>query len=106
MLLLSLTSCIENTFDAKHRTEQGQTLTLRSILTRSDINTSPEDSLASMSRVQSDINHLMMGRIVMIDSVYVLSLKKEDAEFLGVSEEIYNKYQEYVEQLNSDRKLQ
>lgn len=69
-------------------------------MTRTSVIENEPDTLLSMSRVQSDVNNLMMGRIVVIDSVFVLSLKKEDALFLGVSEEIYDKYLEYVERLN------
>lgn len=69
-------------------------------MTRTSVIENELDTLLSMSRVQSDVNNLMMGRIVVIDSVFVLSLKKEDAQFLGVSEEIYDKYLEYVERLN------
>lgn len=69
-------------------------------MTRTSVIENELDTLLSMSRVQSDVNNLMMGRIVVIDSVFVLSLKKEDALFLGVSEEIYDKYLEYVERLN------
>ena len=73
---------------------------MRSIMTRTSVIENELDTLLSMSRVQSDVNNLMMGRIVVIDSVFVLSLKEEDALFLGVSEEIYDKYLEYVERLN------
>lgn len=69
-------------------------------MTRTSVIENELDTLLSMSRVQSDVNNLMMGRIVVIDSVFVLSLKEEDALFLGVSEEIYDKYLEYVERLN------
>lgn len=69
-------------------------------MTRTSVIENELDTLLSMNRVQSDVNNLMMGRIVVIDSVFVLSLKKEDALFLGVSEEIYDKYLEYVERLN------
>lgn len=69
-------------------------------MTRTSVIENELDTLLSMSRVQSDVNNLVMGRIVVIDSVFVLSLKKEDALFLGVSEEIYDKYLEYVERLN------
>lgn len=69
-------------------------------MTRTSVIENELDTLLSMSRVQSDVNNLMMRRIVVIDSVFVLSLKKEDALFLGVSEEIYDKYLEYVERLN------
>lgn len=96
---LSLTSCVDNSVDSQ-QIINNERRTLRSIMTRTSVIENELDTLLSMSRVQSDVNNLMMGRIVVIDSVFVLSLKKEDALFLGVSEEIYDKYLEYVERLN------
>lgn len=51
--------------------------------------------------IQSDLDNLMLGRVIMKNGKYVLSIKKEDALFLGVSEVVYNKYIEYVNNLNS-----
>lgn len=96
---MSLTSCVDNSVDSQ-QIINNERRTLRSIMTRTSVIENELDTLLSMSRVQSDVNNLMMGRIVVIDSVFVLSLKKEDALFLGVSEEIYDKYLEYVERLN------
>jgi hypothetical protein len=52
------------------------------------------------SRLQADLDNLMMGRIIYVDSMYVLAIKKEDALFLGVTDEIYDSYLGYVERLN------
>ena len=41
-----------------------------------------------------------MGRVIMQDSVFILSIKKEDALFLGVSEEVYENYLDFVDRLN------
>ena len=58
------------------------------------------DSLFMMNKIQKDLDHLMMNRIIFKDSVYVLAIRREDAIFLGVSEETYDRYVEYVEGLN------
>lgn len=58
------------------------------------------DSLFMMNKIQKDVDHLMMNRIIFKDSVYVLAIRREDAIFLGVSEETYDRYVEYVEGLN------
>lgn len=42
----------------------------------------------------------MMGRVIFKDSVFILSIKKEDANFLGVSEDVYDRYLDYVDKLN------
>ena len=42
-----------------------------------------------------------MSRIIFKDSVYILAIKRQDAIFLGVSEETYDRYMEYVEKLNN-----
>lgn len=42
----------------------------------------------------------MMGRVLQRDSVFVLAIKKEDALFLGISEDVYDRYLDYVDRLN------
>lgn len=59
-----------------------------------------EDSLIIMSKLQSDVDNLMMGRVIFKDSVFILSIKKKDANFLGVSEDVYDRYLDYVDKLN------
>lgn len=92
-------SCAENEINSKYEGNLESPRSLRTTLTRST-SFEDRDSLIIMSKIQSDVNNLMMGRVVMIDSIYVLSLKREDAEFLGVSDEIYDKYSDYVDRLN------
>ena len=52
------------------------------------------------SKLQSDVDNLMMGRVIQKQGVFVLALKREDAEFLGISEDVYDKYLDYVDSLN------
>lgn len=99
IFLLLCCSCIENTVDSQHIAEQTGTITLRSLMTRSSV-LPQEDSLTIMSRLQSDVDNLMMGRVVKKDSIFVLAIKKEDALFLGVSEEVYENYLDYINRLN------
>lgn len=71
------------------------------LLTKSGMERSVQgDSLFMMNKIQKDVDHLMMNRIIFKDSVYVLAIRREDAIFLGVSEETYDRYVEYVEGLN------
>lgn len=53
-----------------------------------------------VSRTQSNVDNLMMGRVVRKDSMFVLSIKREDAVFLGVPNEVYDEYLDYVMKLN------
>lgn len=99
ILLLLCCSCVENTIDSQHLEEHNQPRSLRSLMTKSS-SVPQEDSLTIMSKLQSDVDNLMMGRVIKNDSLFVLALKKEDALFLGVSEEVYDKYLDYVDRLN------
>ena len=53
-----------------------------------------------LNLMQSDIDNLMINRVTFRDGAYVLTIKREDALFLGVSEEVYDSYVEYVDKLN------
>lgn len=59
-----------------------------------------EDSLTIISKFQSDVDNLMMGRVIQQNGIFILALKKEDAIFLGISEDVYDHYLDYVERLN------
>lgn len=48
----------------------------------------------------SDVDNLMMGRVIQQGSIFILAIKREDALFLGVSADIYDKYIDYVDRLN------
>lgn len=94
-----LSGCInDTTTDVKVNNIKEQMQMVEKVLSRTVVNQT--DSLTMMSRQQSDVDNLMMGRVVFKDSIYTLAIKREDAIFLGVSEEIYDKYQKYVEELN------
>lgn len=95
-----LGGCInDTTTDVKISNIETQKQKVESILSRTVVE--PVDSLTMLSRQQSDVDNLMMGRVIFKDSVYTLAIKREDAIFLGVSEKTYDRYQEYVEQLNN-----
>lgn len=92
-------SCINNPLDSKFEDNLKKSNPLKSIATKSHT-LEHGDSLIIMNKIQKDVNHLMMNRIIYKDSVFILGIKREDARFLGVPDEIYEKYQEYVENLN------
>lgn len=61
-----------------------------------------EDSLKMISDIQGDVDNLMLSRVIKKDDLYILSIKREDAIFLGVDNETYDRYLDYVERLNSN----
>lgn len=96
-----LISCVENSLDGKIVIkEPSNVLTLESLTTRGSIPIE-EDSLTIISKQQSDVDHLMMSRIIQKDGQYVLAIKKEDALFLGISEDVYDKYVGVVNEYNT-----
>lgn len=96
-----LISCVENTLDGKIVVkEPSQGLTLESLTTRGTIPIE-EDSLTIRSKQQADVDNLMMSRIVQKDGQYILAIKKEDALFLGISEDVYNEYVGVVNEYNT-----
>ncbi len=62
--------------------------------------TSTLDSLNLQSKLQSSKDNLMLGRIILADGVYTRLISKEDALFFGISEETYERYVAYTEELN------
>ena len=44
----------------------------------------------------------MLSRIIKKEGIYILSIKREDAIFLGVDNETYDRYLDYIERLNSN----
>lgn len=98
-ILFLLSACVENAVDSEHADNNGGQRTLRSILTKSS-SFHQEDSLTIMSNLQTDVDNLMMGRVIQQDSIFILAIKREDALFLGVSADIYDKYIDYVDRLN------
>lgn len=100
-MLLFLVSCIENKFDSGHDDKATRNpVSLNSILTKSST-IEQEDSLTMISKQQSDVDNLMMGRVIEKEGRFVLALKREDAAFLGVSDKVYDSYLEFVDLLNA-----
>ena len=100
--MVMLNSCVSDPTEVDknlpdHKTEHES---LESLLTRSTAE-DPVDSLTMMSRSQSDIDNLMISRIALRDSTYVLSINREAANYLGVSDEVYDRYLDYVDNLNT-----
>lgn len=52
-------------------------------------------------RMQSDKELLLADRIICKNSVFVLDLSEEEAEALQIPTEMYRKYVQHVEKLNS-----
>ena len=98
--LLLFSSCVEEKISSQQDVD-GLPHSLNSLLKTKSAPISETDSLKILSKLQSSIDNLMLGRVLMKDSVYILAIKKEDALFLGVSEDVYNQYLEYVDNLNS-----
>lgn len=96
MLLLACSSCIENAIDS--RQEEDRPLTLQSLLTKSGAE--PEDSLVMLNKLQSDVDNLMMGRVINRNGTFVLAITREAAGYYGVPDEVYDMYIEYVSTLN------
>ena len=101
-VIAMLNSCVSDPIeeDRNLSDNRSQRESLESILTRSATE-EPVDSITMISRSQSDVDNLMMSRIVLRDSIYVLSINREAASYLGVSQEVYDKYLDYIEELNT-----
>ena len=59
------------------------------------------DTLAVISLIQSDHDNFMMGRVIFKTDRYELCIKRADAKFFGVTDELYDEYVSYVERLNA-----
>ena len=55
-----------------------------------------------MSNIQGGFNNLILSRMIKINNTFVLSIKREDAIFLGIPSELYDSYVDYVEKLNNN----
>ena len=62
------------------------------------------DSVEMVSRGQSDKEILLMNQVWFRDGRFTLDLSKEDAESLGIPGELYDKYFQYVEEVNKSLK--
>ena len=99
-VLLACISCVDNPLDSKQENHSKKDTSLGSILTKSGTIYPQEDSLTMMNKIQKDVDYLMMNRVILKDSVFILGIKRQDALFLGVSEDVYDRYVEYVARLN------
>ncbi len=101
--LFAAVSCVGNLVDSSAESEKDANKKHPKSIVKRSAALAPADSISIISRLQSDVDHLMMGRVVQRDSVFVLAIKKQDAAFLGVSEEVYDRYQRYVDELNEKK---
>lgn len=93
-------SCLISSVDTCHNEQSRNQLTLKSLITKSSDNASMPDSLQMKKLIQSDEDNLMMSRIIFKDSAYILAISRSSANNVGVSDEMYDKYVEYVLTLN------
>lgn len=101
--IVLLSACVNEQLEEKSLPDG--TSEIKAIATKADGNqyVNPADSLFGKSIIQSDFDNLMISRIITKDGVYVLSIKKEAASFLGVPDEMYDFYSEYVNSLNANQ---
>ena len=69
-LLFLCTACIENVIDSRGREEQNEPQSLYSLIGGTKTPDTQEDSLTMVSRTQSNVDNLMMGRVVRKDSMF------------------------------------
>ena len=72
--LLICSSCVRNSIDENDK-GLNSSRTLKSILTKSS-SMVQEDTIVKMSKLQSDVDNLMMGRVIMQDSYSFFLLKR------------------------------
>lgn len=93
--------CIRDNVDNNvEQSKESTTSSLSSVITRS----SDEiivDSLVVMRIQQSDHDNLMMSRILFKNNKYELCIKREDAIYFGIDNDLYDEYVSYVERLNA-----
>lgn len=63
------------------------------------------DAFKAESAIQQNRDLMMLSTIVQIDGRYTLFLTKEEAGILGVSEAMYDKYLNIVEDMNNRKEL-
>ena len=85
-------SCINNPLDSKFEDNLKKSNPLKSIATKSHT-LEHGDSLIIMNKIQKDVNHLMMNRIIYKDSVFILGIKREDTIAIGDSMNDYHMLQ-------------
>ena len=97
-------ACDENTVDSMQTSsdEKDEPKTLYDYMNRSRSNVSSAltDSLKILSIAQSDVNTMMMNQVCQKDGIFILAISRTDALSLGVSDELYDYYVDYVARLN------
>ena len=63
------------------------------------------DAFKAESAIQQNRDLMMLSTIVQIDGRYTLFLTREEAEIMGVSEAMYDKYLNIVEDMNNRKEL-
>ena len=66
--------------------------------TKSGLN-EPED-IRRLSNIQQNKDHLMLSVIYLHEGVYALGLTREQAMEMGITDEMYSKYEGIVEEMN------
>lgn len=92
------TSCADATIEVSQPEQSAEeTATTRGLQATS----LSEETILLISRYQSDPEIMLAHQIVWQDSLFILSLSRDDAHELQISDSLYTAYQEYVEQLNN-----
>lgn len=102
LLLTTLHSCYSIPAAIDNNGDMGLNNDNRVLVTNRSTVITREDSLKMISDIQGDIDHLMLNRIIKKDGIYILAIKREDANFLGIDNTTYDRYLDYVERLNSN----
>lgn len=100
-LLSVCNACIENPIDSQQTFSNDGKRTFKSLMTRS-VAPKSIDSLRMISLFQSNFDNMIMNQIIMKDSVLVLAISSEEATDLGIPQEMYNRYVDYVSRLNAE----
>ena len=99
IILSALVSCAENKIDeTESKSIEYKKPSKMRVVKLAEKQTA--DSLSIISMLQSDMDVKMLRNISIVDEKYRLGISLEVALELGVTEEIYNKYQTLIENLN------
>ncbi len=95
----SLLSCAVAELTAEKNDEQTASKPSGMLMTRSS--GVPADSLAVLSRFQSDAELMLLNQIYYKEGVLVLALSREEALELGIAEHLYDKYDREIKMANA-----
>lgn len=99
-LFLSIVSCSRNILEGVSPEASTEVCDIESHLTKSGAPSCQMDSLELAVFFQTDKDHIMINRVIFKDSVYVLGISRSSAYDIGISKDLYDKYLEYVDELN------